>query len=67
MRGSLERALLMAAGLSLILYALSGPVGEAVAKFEERRAINCVNTAIKAIDLAPVSYTHLTLPTTERV
>ncbi len=52
MRGSLERALLMAAGLALILYSISGPVSRAMKSLEERRSINCVNAAVKSIDLA---------------
>ncbi len=52
MKGTLERALLMAAGLSIIAYAIAGPVGHAVNLFEEKKAINCVNTALKSIDLA---------------
>ncbi len=52
MRASLERALLMAAGLALILYSVNGPVSRAMKSLEERRSINCVNTAAKSIDLA---------------
>ncbi len=52
MRASLERALLMAAGLALILYSINGPVSEAIKSLDEKRSINCVNTATKSIDLA---------------
>ncbi len=52
MKETLERALLMAVGLSIIAYAISGPISQAVNLFEEKRAINCVNTALKSLDLA---------------
>ncbi len=52
MKGTLERALLMATGLSIIAYAVAGPIGNAANLFEEKRAINCVNIALKSLDLA---------------
>ncbi len=52
MRGSLERALLIAAGLALILYSVNGPVSRAMKRMEEKRSVNCVNTAVKSVDLA---------------
>ncbi len=52
MKESLERALLMAAGLALIMYAVRGPVRGVVDRLEYRRAVNCVNAAVKSIDLA---------------
>ena len=55
MNGSQERALLIAVGLSLIVYALNGPISNALQKFEEKKAVNCVNVALKSIDLAIVN------------
>ncbi len=52
MKGTLERALLMVAGLSMVAYAVTGPISNAVHLFEEKRAINCVNVALKSLDLA---------------
>jgi len=54
-KGSLERALLMVTGASLVFYALNGPIASAMSGLYEERAKNCVNLALKAADLSLIN------------
>lgn len=55
MKGSLERALLMVTGASLLFYALNGPIASAMSRLYEERAKNCVNLALKSADLSLIN------------
>ncbi len=55
MKGSLERVLLMITGVSLLFYALNGPIASAMSRLYEERTRNCVNLALKSADLSLIN------------
>lgn len=52
---SIEKALLMVFGLSVLLYSLQGPVQDSIDHLMANRDRNSVNSAVKAIDMAIIN------------